>query len=205
MNTLYITILPSVCRTMWNTHTSRSSFSSCRNFQWSFSHATKKDDCWGIYTCSKSERGYSSNDVSALTSGPDREDCIDIDGNRRVSRALSNYNYNWLLVYQKSQFVYYESIKREPNIRGIYECRCDERLQTKTKEFTHLGYTPSRLRLIRKAVALGRMFPHFDVSIEEKAARRKWKNPRSNVADWTPEAAKKNGRFPDEPVRIEVW
>jgi hypothetical protein len=28
-------------------------------------------------------------------------------------------------------FVYYESIKREPKIRGIYECRCDERLQTK--------------------------------------------------------------------------
>jgi hypothetical protein len=26
--------------------------------------------------------------------------------------------------------VYYESIKREPKIRGIYECRCDERLQT---------------------------------------------------------------------------
>jgi hypothetical protein len=35
--------------------------------------------------------------------------------------------------------VYYESIKREPKIRGIYECRCDERLQTKTKEFTRLG------------------------------------------------------------------
>jgi hypothetical protein len=30
-------------------------------------------------------------------------------------------------------YVYYESIKREPKIRGIYECRCDERLQTKTK------------------------------------------------------------------------
>jgi hypothetical protein len=29
-----------------------------------------------------------------------------------------------------------ESIKREPKIRGIYECRCDERLQTKSKEFT---------------------------------------------------------------------
>jgi hypothetical protein len=32
--------------------------------------------------------------------------------------------------------VYYESIKRELKIRCIYECRCDERLQTKTKEFT---------------------------------------------------------------------
>ncbi len=33
---------------------------------------------------------------------------------------------------------YYESIKREPKIRGIKKCRCDERLQTKTKEFTRL-------------------------------------------------------------------
>ena len=28
--------------------------------------------------------------------------------------------------------VYYEWIKREPKIRGLYECRCDERLQTIT-------------------------------------------------------------------------
>ncbi len=38
-------------------------------------------------------------------------------------------------------FVYYESIKREVKIRGIYECRCDERVQTKTKEFTRLTHT----------------------------------------------------------------
>jgi hypothetical protein len=37
--------------------------------------------------------------------------------------------------------VYYESIKRELKIRCIYECRCDERLPTKTKEFTLLAYT----------------------------------------------------------------
>ena len=37
--------------------------------------------------------------------------------------------------------VYYESIKRELKIRSIYECRCDERLQTKAKEFTRLAYT----------------------------------------------------------------
>ncbi len=37
--------------------------------------------------------------------------------------------------------VYYESIKRETKIRCIYECRCDERLQTKTKEFTRLTHT----------------------------------------------------------------
>ena len=40
-----------------------------------------------------------------------------------------------------SQMIYYESIKRELKIRGIYECRCDERLQSKTKEFTRLTYT----------------------------------------------------------------
>jgi hypothetical protein len=37
--------------------------------------------------------------------------------------------------------VYYESIKREVKIRCIYECRCDERLQTKTKKFTRIVYT----------------------------------------------------------------
>ncbi len=43
--------------------------------------------------------------------------------------------------------VYYESRKREPKIRGIYECRCDERLQTKTKKFTRLPYTGLVLEL----------------------------------------------------------
>jgi hypothetical protein len=38
-------------------------------------------------------------------------------------------------------FVYHESIKRELKIRCICECRCDERLQTKTKKFTRLTYT----------------------------------------------------------------
>jgi hypothetical protein len=41
--------------------------------------------------------------------------------------------------------VYYESIKQELKIRGIYECRCDERLQTKKKEFTRLSYTSGEL------------------------------------------------------------
>ena len=43
--------------------------------------------------------------------------------------------------------VYYESRKRELKIRGIYECRCDERLQTKTKRFTRLPYTVLVLEL----------------------------------------------------------
>ena len=37
--------------------------------------------------------------------------------------------------------VYYESIKRELKIKPIYECRCDERLKTKTKESTRLTST----------------------------------------------------------------
>ena len=40
--------------------------------------------------------------------------------------------------------VYYESIKRKLKIKCIYECRCYERLQTKTKEFTRLAYTGLR-------------------------------------------------------------
>ena len=42
---------------------------------------------------------------------------------------------------RSQEVVYYESIKRELKIRCIYECRCDERLQTKTKEFTRLTHT----------------------------------------------------------------
>ena len=44
--------------------------------------------------------------------------------------------------------VYYESIKRELKIRGKYECRCDERLLTKTKRFRRLPYTGLVLELI---------------------------------------------------------
>jgi hypothetical protein len=36
-------------------------------------------------------------------------------------------------------FVYYELIKRE--IKPISECRCDERLKSKTEESTRLTYT----------------------------------------------------------------
>ena len=40
----------------------------------------------------------------------------------------------------QSVLVYYESIKREAKIRPTCECRCDERLKTKTEESTLLGY-----------------------------------------------------------------
>jgi hypothetical protein len=39
------------------------------------------------------------------------------------------------------RFVYYESIKREPKRRPIYECRCGERLKTKPEGSTRLAYT----------------------------------------------------------------
>ncbi len=39
------------------------------------------------------------------------------------------------------KIVYYESMTRELKIKPIYECRCDERPQTKTKRFTRLSYT----------------------------------------------------------------
>ncbi len=123
--------------------------------------------------------------------------------------------------------VYYESINRELKIKPIYECRCDERRQTKTLLFIYYesikllydrgtgtpkdrdevnnrevcewdGWvcdwevigTPLRFRLIRKEVALARIFPDFDFSIEENAPRRKWKydDPKFDCADWTPEA-----------------
>ena len=48
-------------------------------------------------------------------------------------------NFRFLTVYMS--VVYYESIKRKLKIKCIYECRCYERLQTKTKEFTRLTYT----------------------------------------------------------------
>jgi hypothetical protein len=36
--------------------------------------------------------------------------------------------------------LYYESIKRDPKTRPINECRCDERLKTKSEESTGLTY-----------------------------------------------------------------
>jgi hypothetical protein len=45
------------------------------------------------------------------------------------------------MCFMNRGFVYYESIKRELKIKPIYECRCDDRLQTKTKRFTRLSCT----------------------------------------------------------------
>jgi hypothetical protein len=73
--------------------------------------------------------------------------------------------------------VYYESIKRELQIRCMYECRCDERLQTKTKEFTRLTCTGLVVELEHLKIETRLMDEKFvndktrDLSIE-----RKWKN-----------------------------
>ncbi len=44
-------------------------------------------------------------------------------------------------VMKDSKTVYYESRKWEVKTRPLYECRCDERLKTKTEKSTRLGYT----------------------------------------------------------------
>jgi hypothetical protein len=37
--------------------------------------------------------------------------------------------------------VYHATIKRDPKIKPNFECRCDERLKTKTEESTRLSDT----------------------------------------------------------------
>jgi len=60
---------------------------------------------------------------------------------RGKTRAKENI-YKWVSTFEgEFFFVHYESIKRELKIRPIYECRCDERLKTKTEESTRLAYT----------------------------------------------------------------
>ena len=46
-----------------------------------------------------------------------------------------------IVTLQYRMSVCYESRKRELKTRPIHECRCDERLKTKTKELKHLVYT----------------------------------------------------------------
>jgi hypothetical protein len=47
---------------------------------------------------------------------------------------LSRLNYvETGKAYTAIVIVYYESIKREPKIRGIKKCRCDERLKLKQR------------------------------------------------------------------------
>jgi hypothetical protein len=70
--------------------------------------------------------------------------------------------------------VYYESIKREPKIRGIYECRCDERLQTKTKEFTRLPYTGLVLELEDLEIKMRSNSVKFAKAMSERTIQTQW-------------------------------
>ena len=43
--------------------------------------------------------------------------------------------------YECLEIFYYESRKKELKTKPIYECRCDERLKTKSEKSTRLSYT----------------------------------------------------------------
>jgi hypothetical protein len=64
---------------------------------------------------------------------------LDMSVSRVSLTVLGNYA-RFFVSYESIKrelkiIVYYESIKEELKIKPIYECRCDERLQTKTKRF----------------------------------------------------------------------
>jgi len=46
-----------------------------------------------------------------------------------------------MITFVKKDVVLYESIKGDVKKRPIYECRCDERLKTKSEGSTRLAYT----------------------------------------------------------------
>ncbi len=68
-----------------------------------------------------------------------------------ISGGTSKYNFFqsprsysgcwWSTEIRQPKFVYYSSRKRELNRKILYECRCDERLNTKTEGSTRLTYT----------------------------------------------------------------
>jgi hypothetical protein len=79
---------------------------------------------------------------SGIKGRDDRSSGIEI----RIADALAKINPTDPLILAKQAarrnlncsdsslyIVYYESIKREPKIRGIKKCRCDERLKLKQR------------------------------------------------------------------------
>jgi hypothetical protein len=72
--------------------------------------------------------------------------------------------------------VYYESRKRDLKTRPTYDCRCDERLKTKSEKSTRLTYTgllgelESIFSVIRKAAALARVLSTFPFRVVENTA-----------------------------------
>jgi len=64
----------------------------------------------------------------------------DSKGIQRIETEKSGLE-RCIQVFPKIKVVYYESIMRELKIRPMYEYRCDERLKTKSKEFTRVPHT----------------------------------------------------------------
>jgi hypothetical protein len=57
-----------------------------------------------------------------------------------VQCPVTSVSPHWCLIVVV--VVYYESMKRDLKTRRIYECRCDERLKTKTEESTRHWVPP---------------------------------------------------------------
>ena len=72
------------------------------------------------------------------------------------------------LVFPRNFCVYYESIKRKLKIKCMYECRCYERLQTKTKEFTCLVYTGLVVKLEHLEIKLRSTSEEFAKAMGER-------------------------------------
>jgi hypothetical protein len=62
------------------------------------------------------------------------------------SLFIINNKYYYIL------FIYYESTKRKLKTKYICGCRCYERLQPNTKEFTRLSYELEHLKIETKLI-----------------------------------------------------
>jgi hypothetical protein len=74
--------------------------------------------------------------------------------------------------FRSCGFLYYELRKREIKIRCIYECRCDERLQTKTKELFGI-YAPLREGAIHGSQQKGKVKKKWSTISHEERKNRK--------------------------------
>jgi hypothetical protein len=61
---------------------------------------------------------------------------------------MSHIHWCSFIYYESGdKFTYYESTKRKLKTKYICGCRCYERIQPNTKEFTHHSYTELELEL----------------------------------------------------------
>jgi hypothetical protein len=70
----------------------------------------------------------------------------------KIKTRLTNEKFTTTIILEnfETYSLFYESIKREPKIRGIKKCRCDERLQTKTKVYHESRKRELKRRLINE-------------------------------------------------------